>query len=182
MNTDTPGHQTPSPMQVVNVGMRKRKKKRMECHRCQHRKVIDSGRYARTPFRRTPCAKCELRELSPRTVAVDPDRPAYVTGKDCPGEPTCEMVTFAEEEETDEAMLPVGVMEELVARLLNLPQEVRDVVCLRFAGMDYKDIGRRQRITAAGAEARHERAMRLFPELRELFVLKTARHRMRQPP
>lgn len=46
--------------------------------------------------------------------------------------------------------------------------------------MTYPEIARKQRITTAGAEARHERAMRLFPELRQLFILKTAKQKMRQ--
>jgi len=35
-------------------------------------------------------------------------------------------------------------------------------------------------LTAAGAEARHRRAMRMFPELSQLFILKTTRMKMRQ--
>lgn len=151
----------------------------MECHRCEHREKVESGKFARSRFRRTPCAKCELREVSVRTMAVDLGRPVYVPGGDGAGEATCEMVPFPEEMVVPERQLPVGVMEELVARLLELPQDVRDVVCLRFMGLEYKEIARRQRITSAGAEARHERAMRLFPELRELFIRKTAKAKMR---
>ena len=149
----------------------------MECHRCEYREKVKAGKYVRTRFGRTPCAKCELRESSMRTMAVDLDRPVYLPGVGSGS--TCEMVPFPVELEVAEAKLPVVVMEELVARLLELPQDVRDVVCLRFSGLEYKEIARRQRITAAGAEARHERAMGLFPELRELFILKTARHNRR---
>jgi DNA-directed RNA polymerase specialized sigma24 family protein len=116
-------------------------------------------------------------------MEVDPNRPAYVVGGEVGVEPTCAMVPFPEEAEAEaaEAKLPVDVMEELVARLLTLPQELRDVVCWRFMGLEYKEIARKQRITTAGAEARHDRAMRLFPELRQLFIVKTARQKMRQP-
>ena len=85
-----------------------------------------------------------------------------------------------EEGEAEDKSLPVRVMEELVARLLTLPQELRDVVCWRFMGMEYQDIAKKQRITAAGAEARHRRAMRMFPELSQLFILKTTRMKTRQ--
>ena len=149
----------------------------MECHRCPYREKVEGGRYARSRFRRTPCGKCELRECSVRTMEVDLDRPVYLPGGASDG--TCEMVPFPEELEVPEPLLPVGVMEELVARLLELPRELRDVVCWRFAGLEYNEIAKRQRITAAGAEARHERAMSMFPELRELFILKTAKARMR---
>ena len=157
-----------------------------ECHKCPHRQEIDAGKYAKTPFRRTPCGKCELRECSLRTMAVDPDRPVFDPGAQrggtAPGQAGDGLyvdVPFPEEAEAGEAKLPVGVMEELVSRLLSLPQEVRDVVCWRFVGLEYKEIARKQRTTTAGAEARHRRAMRLFPELRELFILKTARHKIR---
>jgi len=159
----------------------------MECHRCKYRGKVESGKYAKTRFRRTPCAKCELREVSLRTMEVDPNRPVfgYETrgGGATPGQ-TCSGVhydtPFPEEAEVADAKLPVNVLEELVARLLTLPQEVRDVVCWRFMGKEYKDIARRQRITSAGAEARHERAMRMFPELRELFIRKTWRAKLRK--
>ncbi len=155
----------------------------MECHRCKNREAIEAGKYAQMTFGKTPCAKCELREVSLRTMAIDVDRPAYVVGTDGGASATCEMVPFPEELEAEvaEAKLPVDVLEELVERLLTLPQDLRDVVCWRFMGLEYKEIARKQRITTAGAEARHDRAMRLFPELRQLFIVKTARQRMRQP-
>ena len=90
------------------------------------------------------------------------------------------MVPFPEEGDAGDKKLPVSVMEELVARLLALPQELRDVVCWRFMGKEYQEIARKQRITTAGAEARHRRAIRMFPELSELFILKTTRMKMRQ--
>lgn len=156
----------------------------MECHRCKHREDLEAGKFAGMPFRKTPCAKCELREVSLRTMEVDPDRPVYVPGKECDGirprRDGCEMVPFPEEGDAGDKKLPVSVMEELVARLLTLPQELRDVVCWRFMGKEYQEIARKQRITTAGAEARHRRAMRMFPELKELFILKTSRMKMRQ--
>jgi DNA-directed RNA polymerase specialized sigma24 family protein len=113
-------------------------------------------------------------------MEVDLDRPVYDPGKGGPSQPVYDVDPFAEE--VVETKMPVGVMEELVARLLSLPQELRDVVCWRFTGLTYPEIARVQRITTAGAEARHERAMRLFPELRELFIVKTARQKMRETP
>jgi hypothetical protein len=148
----------------------------MECHKCEHREELADGKYAGIPFRRTPCARCELKQDSTRTMEVDPERPVYVPG----GETGMPMPCPTEDEAAAEPELPMSVMEELVARLLTLPGELRDVVCWRFAGMEYQEIAKRQRITTAGAEARHRRAMRMFPELRELFVVKTARMKMRQ--
>jgi hypothetical protein len=152
----------------------------MECHHCKHRAEIKAGKYATTRFRRTPCGKCELRENSIRTMEVDLDRPVYDPGKGGPSQPVYDRAPFPEEADATEAKMPVGVMEELVARLLSLPRELRDVVCWRFTGLTYPEIARKQRITTAGAEVRHKRAMRLFPELRELFIAKMARKKMRQ--
>ena len=152
----------------------------MECHRCQHREALEAGKYAGVPFRRTPCAKCELKEVSIRTMEVDPDRPVFMPGREGLLESSCRVEPFPDEAEGEDKSMPVRVMEELVARLLTLPTELRDVVCWRFAGMEYQEIAKRQKITAAGAEARHRRAMRMFPELRELFIVKTARMKLRQ--
>ena len=151
----------------------------MECHRCPHREDMAAGKYANTAFAETPCAQCELREVSLRTLAVDPERPAFVPGQNGAADGTCEMVPFPGEVVAPEAKLPVDVMEEFVVRLLELPQDVRDVVCWRFVGLDYREIAQKQQITTAGAEARHRRAMRQFPELRQLFTVKTARRKTR---
>ncbi len=152
----------------------------MECHRCQHREALEAGKYAGVPFRRTPCAKCELKEVSLRTMEVDPERPVFVPRREGLPESTCRVEPFPDEAEVEDKSMPVRVMEELVTRLLTLPAELRDVVCWRFAGMEYQEIAKRQKITTAGAEARHRRAMRMFPELSQLFILKTTRMKLRQ--
>jgi hypothetical protein len=150
----------------------------MECHKCEHREDVEAGKYARTPFGRTPCSKCELVEVSTRTVEVDVSRPVFRPGRDNPGM-VYEVTSDEEESDMKQVRLPVGVMEEFVERLLKLPDELRDVVCWRFSGLTYPEIGRRQGITTAGAEARHRRAMRMFPELEDLFIAKTVQHRLR---
>ena len=157
----------------------------MECHRCEYHEAVEAGKYVGVPFELTPCSKCDLQEVSIRTMEIEPDRPVYVPGRQSGGTPGLGGagvhwdVPFPEEAESEEAKLPVNLVEEFITRLLSLPLDLRDVVCLRFIGSTYPQIAERQGITSAGAEARHERAMRLFPELRELFVGKTARARMR---
>ena len=161
----------------------------MECHRCQHREDVAAGKYVETPFEETPCAKCELLEVSMRTVAVDVERPVFVPGAErqgtSPRQAGCGISADAsvhDEASTGDRRLPADVLEEFIVRFLALPPEVRDVVCWRFVGLGYREIAQRQGITPAGAELRHKRAMRMFPELRELFILKTARRKMRQGP
>jgi hypothetical protein len=53
---------------------------------------------------------------------------------------------------------------------------------MRFLGMSYRQIARRQGLTTAGAEARHERGMRLFPPLRALFARKMVKRGLRRKP
>jgi DNA-directed RNA polymerase specialized sigma24 family protein len=117
-------------------------------------------------------------------MELDPERPVFVPGAEDAGATLWQAGGKTapvpdEPEAAEETSLPISVMEELVGRLLTLPQELRDVVCWRFAGLEYPEIAKRQRITMAGAEARHRRAMRMFPELRQLFIAKTARTKLR---
>jgi hypothetical protein len=107
-------------------------------------------------------------------MEFDEDRPATRP------EMVYEMKPFAEESDVKEDKLPVSVLTDLLVRLMALPRELRDIVCWRFVGLTYPDIAKKQRVTGAGAEARHRRAMRMFPELRQLFIVKTAKRKMRK--
>ena len=155
----------------------------MECHKCEHHEAVEAGKYVGVPFELTPCSKCDLQEVSIRTMEIEPDRPVYVPGRQSGGTPGLGGagvhwdVPFPEELEAEEATIPVNLIEEFITRLLGLPEVVRDVVCLRFIGLTYPEIARKQGITTAGAESRHRRAMRMFPELRQLFILKTMRQK-----
>jgi DNA-directed RNA polymerase specialized sigma24 family protein len=46
----------------------------------------------------------------------------------------------------EEATIPVDLIEEFITRLLGLPDVLRDVVCLRFIGLTYSEIARKQGI------------------------------------
>lgn len=113
-----------------------------------------------------------------RTLEADEGRPAFVVGAEDGVEPAEAAAPEPDEEGVD--MMPVDVLAEFAGRLLELPQDVRDVVCMRFIGLSYREIGRRQGLTTAGAEARHERGMRLFPPLRALFTRKMVKRRLRR--
>ena len=158
-----------------------------ECHKCPHGVAVAAGKYRRTRFERTPCAECKLRESSLQTLQVDPGRPVFVAGPQrvgtSPGQAPAGYhvdVPFPEEAEAEEAKLPVNVMQDLVTGLLALPAQLRDVVCWRFTGLDYGEIARRQGVTDGCAEKRHAKALRLFPELRQLFLRKEARRGRRE--
>ena len=59
---------------------------KMECHRCKDREDMEAGKYAGIPFDQTPCAKCQLHEVSLRTMPVNPERPVFVPGGMAPGQ------------------------------------------------------------------------------------------------
>ena len=142
----------------------------MECHCCPHRADIDAGKYARTPFRRTPCAKCALKESSFKTLEFD------VWRRDAGVGPEGMAATEVEAEGDGAEAMPVSVLTELAAALISLPSELRDVVCWRLAGWSYRKIGVAQGIGATAVEMRHQRAMKLCPCLWAAFARKMARH------
>ena len=152
----------------------------MECHRCPNRMKIENGEFAQVAYSYTPCAKCELKENSELTMEYIPDmesgieNPVVGMGNAGPQTSDCRP-------RTNEELLPLSVMNELVVRLMSMPTEIRDVVCWRFTGMSFVDIAAVQGVTMAGAEARLWRALKKWPELRALFATKLARHGRRKP-
>ena len=157
---------------------RGRKKRSMECHRCPHREKLDAGKYTDADFRRTPCRKCELREGSFRTMEVNVERPVFV-----PGHGAEEVVSY--EMFPDEADAPADNkqrdrMRSFLCRFLAMPEDLMAVVHGQYNGRSYSHIARKQKITPAGVEARHRRALREMPELCPLFAGKVARRKMRR--
>jgi len=155
----------------------------MECHRCKDRAEIEAGKYARVPYDKTPCAKCELKENSDYTLEYDQNKESRIQNPPSFAETTAGMESRMGNTgpQTDEELLPISIMSEVVVELLNMKPEIRDVVCWRFNGMSYRDIAALQGITMAGAELRHWKAMQKWPALRALFATKFARHGRRKP-
>lgn len=165
----------------------------MECHRCPNRMKIENGEFAQVAYSETPCAKCELKENSDLTMEYIPDMesgienpPSFAKASSF-AEATADKTAGMEVRmgnigpQTEEKLLPLSVMNELVVRLMSMPTEIRDVVCWRFTGMSFVDIAAVQGVTMAGAEARLWRALKKWPELRALFATKLARHGRRKP-
>jgi hypothetical protein len=149
----------------------------MECHRCEHRAEIESGKYRGVAFEDTPCAKCELRESSSGTMEFDEDR-APEPGARCSAGGGQENQG---EERMGEDRLPISVMSEAVVELLYMPPVLRDIVCWRFAGMKYREIAMVFGVTTKAIERRQERAMKSWPALRALFAVKAAKQKRRKP-
>ncbi len=175
----------------------------MECHRCEHRKAVEAGKFARMDYQDTPCAACELTENSDYTIEYDPEResrsqnpPSFAEASsfaEATADNTAGMeVRMRNEEhasgfwvqgkdgEPDEEVLPISVMREIVAALLTMPTEIRNAVCWRYAGFEYRDVAKVQNCSLAAVEIRHTRALRRWPVLKALFPEKVARQARRQ--
>ena len=83
--------------------------------------------------------------------------------------------------EVEEDRLPVSVMKEVIATILSLRPQVRDVVCWRYAGMMYRDIAAIRGVTTAAIELQHRRALKRWPSLQALFGEKLAKQARRKP-
>ncbi len=149
------------------------------CHSCEYAKGIAAGRYKLVDFKHTPCAGCEV---CPEEFSIEYDdnrvseelyarRDGRYERREESGEP--------------EDCYPISVLAGFVKGLLALPAPVRESVALRFAGLKYREIAERLGVTTACAEDRVSRALRLWPQLQELFPVKVAkykkRHRMSFP-
>ena len=131
----------------------------MTCHTCPHYEDVMSGVYRTNPWRESPCAKCKLHENTYYTVSLDEEHPP------------AEAIDVAD---GDPSLLPSDVLSQFVTGLMNLPPEQRDVVSLRYQGLQYKDIAARQGVTIQCVEKRHRLAMRDWPVLESLFPFKVA--------
>ena len=143
----------------------------MECHRCPHRKNVESGMYREVAFETTPCASCELGEEPDYVVAFDDERPSDISDA---------AFFAADPEAAREWGVPVSVLWELVVTLLTLQPRTRDVVCWRYAGFKYRDIAMLQHVTVPAVEQRHRKALKRHPLLRALFPSKAGRQRSRK--
>lgn len=147
-----------------------------ECHKCKHRADLENGKFSKMEFDATPCAKCQLVENSDYTLEYDSGRESRSLDSPSFAEATASMESRIEpSQKPGEMLLPISVMNELVAQLLSLPPEIRDVVCWRFSGMSYRDIALLQGLSMAAVEMRHWRAMQKWPALNALFAEKVAK-------
>jgi hypothetical protein len=86
----------------------------------------------------------------------------------------------AEHEEAGRTVLPIEVLTEAVVDLLTMPRVLRDIVCWRFAGLRYRDIGAALGLSRKAVEHRHVRAMDEWPSLKGLFALKLVKRGRRR--
>jgi hypothetical protein len=160
----------------------------MQCHKCPHLDSIQRGDYDSKPWKDTPCAKCKLgedsfysvpfdEEYSDRTAGVSPALSAFSERTaDDPSAP----LSADLRDPSDEEMLPVAILSTCFRGLMLLPPELRDIVAMRFQGFTYKEIALRQGTSVQVAEQRHQRAIRTWPALKDLFPVKIAKQALRK--
>ncbi len=143
------------------------------CHSCEHAAAVAAGRYKFFNFKDTPCAGCEVCP-DEHVIAYDDNwvskelyarRDERYERREVPGKP--------------EACFPISVMAEFVRGLLSLPAPMRESVAMRYAGMKYREIGERLGVTTACVESRVSRALRLWPQLQDLFPAKVSKYEKR---
>ena len=152
---------------------RKRKRKDaggavMTCHTCEHNAGVRAGKFKNVPFAQTPCAGCELTESSTATQEYDEAR-ADEEG------PACEAGESLFDEVEQEERMPVSVLTGLVALLMALPPDTRNLICWRHQKMPYKTIAANLGTTTKAVSTRHQRALEKWPVLQALFPAKAAK-------
>jgi hypothetical protein len=166
----------------------------MECHRCEHQAAVKAGLYRGVAFAQTPCGKCQLRDRIGYDPTFDAERGAAdgLAAGERPEAPKRAQLTleeistrdlpFPEEYIEDDPVIPMSVLGDVILRLLTMPPRTRDVVCWRFAGQSYREIGRMLGVSMAAAELRHRRALAKWPALRVLFSQKAMKQERRKVP
>ncbi len=144
------------------------------CHNCPVAKGIEAGAYADAEWEAVPCSTCDAADSGGYAMEYDEGRQDNRDDEGYRGE-------HVDESNPTAAMLPVDVMQELVAGLLKLRPELRDVVALRYSKMSYPEIAERQGVSVAAVESRHRQAMAEWPALKALFPNKVAKQQTRQP-
>jgi hypothetical protein len=130
----------------------------MQCHKCQWREKIERGDYRDTPWEETPCSQCELVESSVGTMEYND-----------------ELIPPDVLPEFMDSLLPISVMAEVVNVLLSQPPKTFRILCLRYKGKRYWEIGHAVASSVSAVEVRHRRAMDHWPILEEIFPVKAAK-------
>ncbi len=139
----------------------------MQCHKCPTNLKIQAGTYRDTPWEETPCASCNFTEHG---FAIE-----YDANRDKRPAPDSSALA------ADIDLLPVSVLPEMAAGLLQLSPPLRDTIARRLAGQSYRQIASADGISIQAAERRHQRALKQWPALRALFARKIKAQQVRKP-
>src|ERR1035437_938885 len=103
----------------------------MECHLCRYNQAVQEGQYLGVPYADTPCGNCDLTESSSHTLPFN-DEVLH---------PTLEHTS------DDGSTLPVYVLDEFLAGLMQMTPLMRDTVCLRAGGFTNDEISQKMSVT-----------------------------------
>lgn len=159
----------------------------MLCHKCPHLDSIQSGDYASSPWKDTPCAKCSFGASPCFIEPFDEENPPEYPASGFPaysnlsgGSPSSlESTLLPQEEDPDNKFFPGSMFHEFFQAMLSLEPCLRDIVGWRYQGLTYREIAERQGTSSQLAEMRHKRALREWPVLKALFPAKMARQARR---
>jgi hypothetical protein len=127
------------------------------CSKCEVAVRIANGELKDTPWDKTPCARCALKEDSTGTMEFDEGRP-----------PVEEGYKFGKPEVAD-PLLPASVLADALRLFLALPRDALDVIHLRYGGLPYREIAEKLGVGVAAVEIRHKRVIKSIPVLKALF-------------
>ncbi len=153
------------------------------CLKCPHKLATEDGSFDDVPWDDIPCSSC--RWIEDTFFSIPYDESEDEEGRtEIPKSVVTAQINEARNalgdvEEFLAQQMPIDVLRELVNRLLSLPPEQRDVVCYRFQGKTYKEIGTLMGVSTQSSEMRHKIAIRDFPALKALFPVKTAKRKRR---
>ncbi len=135
----------------------------MECHKCEHRASVVSGKFSGLVFEETPCARCDgtayeypmqYRDLLPSDETLS-------------SESSVPEQAFPEKETTP--LLPVSVLVATVETLLSLPDLELRILRLRRRGLTHDGIACALGARKRAVECRFNRILARHPVLASLF-------------
>ncbi len=151
------------------------------CHDCPTAIEIAQGLHTTTAWQWLPCATCNVMSGVGFSISFNENRADKLQVKEMSGYHSQGEGSATTTVNDGEKMYPMSVLREMAKGLLSLPGPVRDSVCFRISGLQYKEIGKKMGVTTACAEKRHRRALELFPALKALFPEKIAKQSRRKP-
>ena len=146
----------------------------MECHKCEHRAAVESGKFKGVPFERTPCASCSP-DTGP-TYPMEFDDRRSVAGETIDDSPDVPEAAFPEEALPEleppvslSALYPVGAFLNVVMALFALSDTDLAVLRLHYRGMSREQVATRVKLSGKAVGMRFTRILRRYPVLASLF-------------
>jgi len=138
----------------------------MECHKCEHRAAVEAGKFLSVAFADTPCARCDGTSPESYTLPF-----CELKGTDDAMSPELSVPEQAfPVADPPDPTFPIGVLANVLAVILALPDMELRILRLRRRGFSYEAIAKALGSTTSRAvECRFKRLLDRFPVLLPLF-------------